>query len=60
KRRCEALNLFVTEEKLETAVTFSKEGASVAIITLHDKKILNVKAFLDREKWWYKAERIKK
>ncbi|OHY76682.1 N-acetylmuramoyl-L-alanine amidase family protein [Priestia aryabhattai] len=60
KEDVEALNLFVTEEKLETAVTFSKEGASVAIITLHDKKILNVKAFLDREKWWYKAERIKK
>ncbi|MBY0061649.1 MULTISPECIES: N-acetylmuramoyl-L-alanine amidase family protein [Priestia] len=59
KENLEALKLFVREEKLETAVTFSKEGAAVAIITLHDKKILNVKAFLDREKWWYKAERIK-
>ncbi|MFS0905035.1 N-acetylmuramoyl-L-alanine amidase [Priestia aryabhattai] len=60
KENLETLKVFVTEEKLETAVTFSKEGAEVAIITLHDKKILNVKAFLDREKWWYKAERAKK
>ncbi|MFP7735049.1 hypothetical protein ACLHDF_16840 [Priestia aryabhattai] len=56
----ETLKAFVAEEKLETAVTFSKEGDQIAIFTLHDKKILNVKAFLDREKWWYKAERVKK
>jgi hypothetical protein len=60
KENMETLKVFVTKEKLETAVTFSKEGAAAAIITLRDKKILNVKAFLDRENWWYKAERIKK
>ncbi|MBE5101996.1 N-acetylmuramoyl-L-alanine amidase family protein [Priestia aryabhattai] len=59
KESMETLKVFVMKEKLETAVTFSTEGAAVAIITLRDKKILNVKAFLDREKWWYKAERIK-
>ncbi len=60
KENVETLKAFVAEEKLETAVTFSKEGDQIAIFTLHDKKILNVKAFLDREKWWYKAERVKK
>jgi hypothetical protein len=60
KENMETLKVFVTKEKLETALTFSTEGAAIAIITLRDKKILNVKAFLDREKWWYKAERIKK